>query len=461
MRVFTDRYGAGVELAQCLEPVLEPDVDGGGVVVLGMPRGGMPVAFEIAERLEAPLDVLPMRHLDVPTRPGLYYGTIGEGGVRLVDDAVVRECHLGDHEMAQIEAKQLAALRRRARRMRGGHARVPLAGRVAVIVDDGTSLDATAQAACRIARAQGARRVIVAAPTGPVDVEKMLTGYADQVVCLDIRGESYPVRSEYRHFSAVSDGEMVALLDRATRRSANGVGAAVAPTPRYEEVEVVVVGDTTVTGLLTTPEHPIGVVVFVHGSGSSRNSPRNRLVARILNQAGLATLLFDLLTPEEAHNRANVYDVDLLAGRLVDVTGWLRNQSTTSSLPVGYFGVSTGAAAALVAAADSRVAVRAIVSRGGRPDLADRVLARLTVPTLLIVGGRDHVVLKLNRQAQAAMPGTCQLAVVPGATHLFEEAGTLEEVADLARDWFVEHLGRQRGVCQPAEVTAQSGRSSS
>ena len=254
---------------------------------------------------------------------------------------------------------------------------------------------------------------------------------------------------------------MVALLDRATRRSANGVGAAVAPTPRYEEVEVVVVGDTTVTGLLTTPEHPIGVVVFVHGSGSSRNSPRNRLVARVLNQAGLATLLLDLLTPEEAHNRANVYDVDLLAGRLVDVTGWLRNQSTTSSLPVGYFGVSTGAAAALVAAADSRVAVRAIVSRGGRPDLADRVLARLTVPTLLIVGGRDHVVLKLNRQAQAAMPGTCQLAVVPGATHLFEEAGTLEEVADLARDWFVEHLGRQRGVCQPAEVTAQSGRSSS
>jgi putative phosphoribosyl transferase len=156
--------------------------------------------------------------------------------------------------------------------------------------------------------------------------------------------------------------------------------------------------------------------------------------------AGFATLLFDLLTPGDEGNSANVFDIELLANRLIDVTGWLAGQPNTASLPVGYFGASTGAGAALRAAADPRVNVAAVVSRGGRPDLAGRSLSGVRAPTLLIVGGHDEVVLLMNRRAQAAIPGECKIAVVPGASHLFEEPGTREQVAVLARDWFLDHL---------------------
>jgi putative phosphoribosyl transferase len=183
------------------------------------------------------------------------------------------------------------------------------------------------------------------------------------------------------------------------------------------------------------------VVVFAHGSGSSRHSRRNRSVASALNSDGLATLLFDLLTPQEEQDRANVFDIPLLAGRLVGATGWLEAQPQVQSLPVGYFGASTGAAAALGAAADLGERIGAVVSRGGRPDLAMARLAEVTAPTLLIVGGRDSSVLELNRQAQALIKCENRLEIVPGATHLFEEPGALELVAELARRWFAEHLG--------------------
>lgn len=208
---------------------------------------------------------------------------------------------------------------------------------------------------------------------------------------------------------------------------------------RDEEIHVLA-GYVSVEGRLTIPENPRGIVVFAHGSGSSRHSPRNRYVAEVLNAAGLATLLFDLLTLSEERNRANVFDIKLLASRLVDVTDWLASQPDVASLPIGYFGASTGAGAVLAAAADPRVKVEAVVSRGGRPDLAVRSLAKVSAPTLLIVGGCDQAVLGLNRQAQALIPGRCELMVVPGATHLFEEPGALEAVAELACDWFIRHL---------------------
>lgn len=199
-------------------------------------------------------------------------------------------------------------------------------------------------------------------------------------------------------------------------------------------------GSATVMGRLTIPREPRGVVVFAHGSGSSRHSPRNRYVAEVLQNSGVATLLFDLLTDAEERDRANVFDIDLLATRLADVTRWLRSARDAAGLPVGYFGASTGAAAALRAAADPELDVFAVVSRGGRPDLAGEALARVTAPTLLIVGSRDDVVLDLNRTAAAQIPGECEVVVVDGATHLFEEPGTLEQVAALARRWFSDHL---------------------
>jgi dienelactone hydrolase len=203
-------------------------------------------------------------------------------------------------------------------------------------------------------------------------------------------------------------------------------------------------GGVTLEGNLARPEDARGVVLFAHGSGSSRLSPRNRHVARVLNEAALATLLVDLLTPEEeaidartAHLR---FDISLLAQRLVAATDWLADHPDTRGLRVGYFGASTGAAAALVAAAVRAAAVGAVVSRGGRPDLAGRALALVRAPTLLIVGSRDEQVLELNREAFAQLTCEKRLEIVPGATHLFEEPGALDRVALLARDWFARHL---------------------
>ena len=203
-------------------------------------------------------------------------------------------------------------------------------------------------------------------------------------------------------------------------------------------------GEVRLAGYLTVPEDAAGIVVFAHGSGSSRHSPRNRYVARLLTEAGLGTLLFDLLTPEEELDRANVFDIGLLARRLTQVTGWLRTQPRAVGAAVGYFGASTGAAAALWAAAEPGAGIAAVVSRGGRPDLARPRLAAVPAPTLLIVGGRDETVLDLNRRAQAELRCENHLAIVPGATHLFEEPGTLDAAAALARDWFLSHLTRSR-----------------
>lgn len=216
----------------------------------------------------------------------------------------------------------------------------------------------------------------------------------------------------------------------------------------------ITIGPVVLEGNLDFPESPQGIVMFAHGSGSSRHSMRNQFVARTLRDAGFATLLFDLLTAEEEqidrYTRQIRFDIDLLAQRMVAATDWLVRQPEARRLPIGYFGGSTGAAAALLAAAARPDQVQAVVSRGGRPDLAQRVLARVMAPTLLIVGGEDKPVIELNQMALAQLRGVKKLAIIPGATHLFEEPGTLEAVARLAAQWF------QRYLCQP-QPTARWG----
>jgi len=205
------------------------------------------------------------------------------------------------------------------------------------------------------------------------------------------------------------------------------------------------VGREILPGNLTIPENAVALVLFAHGSGSSRHSPRNQFVARTLNGAGLATLLFDLLTPEEEatdmRTREHRFNIGLLADRLVHATRWAKRQEQTRDLQVGYFGSSTGGAAALVAAAEIPNDVRAVVSRGGRPDLAGDALPNVQAPTLLIVGGNDDIVIELNEMARDRLRCEVKLEIVPGATHLFEESGALEKVAKLAADWFVDYLG--------------------
>ena len=206
-------------------------------------------------------------------------------------------------------------------------------------------------------------------------------------------------------------------------------------------------GRAVLPGNLHLPEDAGALVLFAHGSGSSRHSPRNQFVARILNDAGLATLLFDLLTPEEeaadVRTREHRFNISLLAERLVHATKWAKQQPQTRDLRIGYFGSSTGGAAALVAAVDVPQDVGAVVSRGGRPDLAGEALPKVQAPTLLIVGGNDDIVIELNEQARDRMHCEVKLEIIPGATHLFEEPGTLEKVAKLASDWFSLHLIRK------------------
>jgi pimeloyl-ACP methyl ester carboxylesterase len=219
-------------------------------------------------------------------------------------------------------------------------------------------------------------------------------------------------------------------------------------SPGLHEVQIAPPG---LPGTLSCPADASGIVAFAHGSGSSRLSPRNRAVATALNRKRIATLLFDLLTPDEESERANVFDIDLLADRLVAGVCWLSREPLVARLPVGLFGASTGAAAALAAAAQLPGRIGAIVSRGGRPDLAGAVLDRVHVPTLLIVGGLDFGVIELNQQAHARLPGPKELVIIPGATHLFPEPGALEQVIAHAGRWFEQHLHRDIGDRAPRQ----------
>jgi len=254
--------------------------------------------------------------------------------------------------------------------------------------------------------------------------------------------------------------EEVALLKRGAARTegssaaggAADAAASVAPDlPAFEREITLTAGGLELAAHLAIPDRATGAVIFALGSGSSRRSPRNRLVAAALNQAGLGTLLADLLTPEEELRRANVFDVRLLAARLTGITRWLHRHPAARGIPFGYFGASTGAAAALwAAAADPRVPIAAVVSGGGRPDLAGPQLASVRAPTLLIVGGSDDAVLDLNRQARQQLTCENELAIIPGATRLFEEPEALEQVAELATDWFTSHLVTQAAGTVPA-----------
>ncbi|MDR0345418.1 MAG: dienelactone hydrolase family protein, partial [Nocardiopsaceae bacterium] len=338
----------------------------------------------------------------------------------------------------RVELAERAELHRRARRYRGDRPPVPVHGRTVIIADDGVATGSTARAACQVARAQGAAWVVLAAPVAPPAVRNTLAGDADEVIVLQTPARFAAIGEWYADFSQTSDAEVIALLQQGT---AGGTPA------RLDREVTVEAGPVRLPGHLSVPAPAAGLVVFAHGSGSGRMSPRNRYVAGVLTEAGLGTLLFDLLTPEEEGNRSNVFDIGLLAARLTAATGWLREQEAAVGVPVGYFGASTGAAAALWAAAEPGNEAAAVVSRGGRPDLAIPRLDQVTAPTLLIVGGLDHAVIGMNRDAQQHLRCENKLTVVPGASHLFEEPGALERVAELARDWFTSHLA-------PAHATA-------
>jgi putative phosphoribosyl transferase len=212
------------------------------------------------------------------------------------------------------------------------------------------------------------------------------------------------------------------------------------PSEQKDRMVTITEDSHSLSGFLGIPSKAKGIVLFAHGSGSGRLSPRNRFVAHDLQQGGIATLLIDLLTPDEEEDRRNVFDIDLLADRVLMASAWLRGNAATQHLRLGYFGASTGAGAALQAAARAGFPVGAIVSRGGRPDLAERYLPDVAAPTLLLIGGDDQPVIEMNQHAYRLLRCPKQITIIPGATHLFEEPGTLEQVAEHARQWFARHF---------------------
>ncbi|HEV2767695.1 MAG TPA: phosphoribosyltransferase family protein [Acidimicrobiales bacterium] len=433
------------------------------VVVLALPRGGVPVAHEVARALRAPLDVFLVRKLGVPGHEELAMGAIASGGVRVINDAALAGLEIDEATIDAVTRREQDELDRREQRYRQGRPPPDVAGKVVVLIDDGLATGATMRAAVAALRRQGPDRIVVAVPTAARPTRDQLAAEVDEIVAAATPSPFRAVGLSYLDFSQATDDEVGGLLEASwamepagTEESTAGNGD-MGPAPEVDQVHSeltiplagVAAGVALQAGLVV-PRQARGVVLFAHGSGSSRHSPRNRQVARALQQAGLATLLADLLTAEEeqvdVRTRHLRFDIGLLADRLAVLADWLAADERTAGLPLGLFGASTGAGAALVAAARRPATVAAVVSRGGRPDLAGPALDSVRAPTLLIVGSLDAEVLELNRQALDRLAHLDEagvgrrLEVVPGAGHLFEEPGALDRVALLARSWFERHL---------------------
>ena len=429
--MFTDRLEAGRRLGERLTAYRLPDP-----LVLGLPRGGVPVAEAVARALRADLDVLVVRKLGAPGNPEFAMGAVGEDGAIVLDHGVRRQLHVTSEQVDMIAEREQREIERRVQAYRSGSHRLELAGRNVVIVDDGLATGSTAAAAVRVARHLGAAHITLAVPVGSVEAVDRLSGMVDEVICLETPDPFYAVGQHYGDFTQVPDEEVVRILQAHPRRDHAGGESG----HGVDEEVVVAFSGIRLPGHLVVPESARGIVLFAHGSGSSRLSPRNVAVAKQLQVVGLGTLLFDLLSQDEADERTSVFDIELLADRLVQATTWLRGRPEARRARLGYFGASTGAAAALVAAAQLPDAIEAVVSRGGRPDLAGAWLEKVQAPTLLIVGGHDYPVIDLNREAQRHLRCESLLEIVRGATHLFEEPGTLAQAARLAQSWFLAHL---------------------
>jgi putative phosphoribosyl transferase len=452
MALFVDRRDAGRKLAARLaQSSLHQDA-----IILALPRGGVPVGFEVARALDLALDVFVVRKLGVPGHSELAMGAIATGEIAVFNEALIRGLAIQKDDIDAVVAEETRELHRREALFRGKRGAVGLEGRTVILVDDGLATGATMTVAVKAVEQLNPAKIIVAAPVASGEAFRLLQGEVDQIVTYATPSPFFGVGAWYDDFAQTTDEEVRELLARGSKADGRDQTQISEAAPRgssasdgIEAAVAIETGEATLHGDLIVPHGSRGLVVFAHGSGSSRHSERNRHVAEVLREHGLGTLLLDLLTPEEEyvdrHTRHLRFDIRLLARRVVGTLDWLVIQPELQHLPVGLFGASTGAAAALVAAAVRPDNVRCVVSRGGRPDLAGEALAVVTAPTLLLVGGNDVAVIGLNEEAMDRMKAQVELEIVPGATHLFEEPGTLDRVAEGAASWFDRYLSLASG----------------
>src|SRR3989338_6716283 len=425
--IFSNRKHAGNELSKKL--IKFKDLN---PIVIGLPRGGIPIAAEVSAALQSDLNILCARKIGAPFQPELALGAICEHEDPVWNQGLMARMGVSPDDLSSVVLMEKERIRQQIRLFRNNSKAVDVAGRVVIIADDGLATGSTMLATIKYLKHSGAAKIIVAVPVAAASSVRQLQNKVSEVVAVEVSEELSSVGEWYEDFSQITDEEVLRLLQEFRLHHAGGTSI---------RSVTIAIDQVALHGDLVLPPSMKAIIVFAHGSGSSRMSPRNRMVAENLQSAGFGTLLFDLLTESEVRDRKNIFDIELLSHRLVETTHWLRTRPGLEHIAIGYFVASTGAAAAIHAASklDKKSEVFAIVSRGGRPDLAGSALDFVTTPTLLIVGSLDFKVIELNQHAQQSLSHS-KLTLVDGATHLFEEPGTLEEVSKLSQQWFENHL---------------------
>lgn len=399
-------------------------------LILALPRGGVPVAWEISKQLNLPWDVLLVKKIGAPEQPEFAIGAVSEDKMPIWNKSSIESLNLPEIKLLNLADKTRKKIIQQTKKWRKQKPALDVKNKNVIVVDDGLATGLTMHAAVEFLQRRGAKSITVAAPVGSKSAVDSLTNNVENIFVLSTPEPFFSVGQWYEDFTQVTDDVVTKLLEQSTHSGLNQL---------VNGVEIPFKGGSLM-GELVVPENTKGIIVFAHGSGSSHKSPRNKQVAKALNQIGFSTLLFDLLTLKESKIRANVFNISLLSERLNLATEWVRKHNNLKSLPVAYFGSSTGAAAALVCASKDKQ-ISTVVSRGGRTDMANDALKKVKCPVLLIVGGNDHQVLQLNKNSQASL-SHAKLVQIPGAGHIFEEPGALDKVIEYACDWFLNSLDK-------------------
>lgn len=434
MKRFESRQEAGQILGQRLLSYKDQNP-----LILAIPRGGLPVAYEVAKTLKASLDLILVKKIGAPKNPELAVGAVSEDSKPVFNEELVQLLKIDHKALNKMAEQKIDELKEQAKKLRGNTPLQSVKDRVVIIVDDGIATGASLTAAIQLIKQNNPQKIIVATPVGANDTIQQIKKLVDDVVCVEIPQNFMAVGIWYENFDQVPDEEVIRLLGEANYLK----------NQNSEEIKITE-GNESFPGELTTVDSMRGLIIFAHGSGSGRFSPRNKFVANELNKAGFSTLLFDLLTEQEASDRQNVFNMDLMARRLLKATDWAAERFKNRNVPIAYFGADTGAGAAFHATAKTSQNIFAIVSRGGRPDLAEEHLEKIKSPTLLIAGENDNQIIPPNKKAQKKLK-SARFVLIPKASHLFEEPGALDEVVEYAIDWFLTYLPNKVMTAIPKE----------